>query len=159
MTDTLLTKEGAERLRQEINYIERTGRTEISDAIGRARALGDLSENAEYHAAKEKQGMMEARLRQLRGALGGAKVVDVQSLRPNGVVEFGLSVQLLKLDNEMQLEYQIVGELEADPKEGRISNKSPVAKALLGQPVGEIVGVATPNGEIEYEILAVRLPA
>ena len=153
----LLTTEGAERLRRELERLERVERKEISEAIASARAHGDLSENAEYHAAREKQGMMEARIRLLRHSLGQAKQVDVSLVKTDGTVRFGCQVQLVRLDNEQELSLQIVGELESDPGAGRISLSAPVARALLDKKEGDVAAVQTPDGVLEYEILSVSV--
>lgn len=158
-TSPLLTHEGAARLRQEAEQLERVERKRTSDAIATARALGDLSENAEYHAAKEKQGMIEARIRQLRAILGTAQLVDVQALKLGETLRFGMVAKLLRLDNDTALSYQIVGELEADVSDGRLADTSPVAKALLGRKKDEVAVVSTPDGDIEYMIVSISLPS
>lgn len=156
---TVLTDVGAERLRLELSHLERTARPEISAAIGRARAHGDLSENAEYHAAKEKQGFIEARIGVLRSALANARIVELASLNPGERIDFGMVVDLCALtDNNRTMTYQIVGELESNPEEGRISHSSPVAKALLRKQEGDIIDIKLPAGTVTYEILRVRVP-
>lgn len=154
----LLTDTGAEQLRIELLHLERTTRPAISAAIGTARAHGDLSENAEYHAAKEKQGFTEARIKTLRGALGSARVVALASLTAKGKVDFGMIVDLCNLNDDSKVSYQIVGEQEADAAKGRISEISPVARALLGKNEDDIITLHLPAGQVDYEILRIRAP-
>jgi transcription elongation factor GreA len=130
-------------------------RPRISEAIGAARAHGDLRENAEYHAAKEQQGLVEARIRDIEGKLGNAQVIDVTKLAPSGRVVFGATVQLVDVDDGSEARYQIVGEDEADIKNGLLSIGSPIARALISKQAGDTVEVATPRGKRAYEIVAV----
>ena len=125
-------------------------------AIAEARAQGDLSENAEYDAAKEKQGFIEGRIAELESKLAMAQIIDPKTLEQDGRVVFGTTVQLSDLDSEETMVYQIVGEDEADLKEGKISISSPIARALIGKSVGDVVMVQAPSGGREVEILEVR---
>ncbi|MGI9345374.1 MAG: transcription elongation factor GreA [Gammaproteobacteria bacterium] len=156
-TKMMLTKAGADRIRERLYRLERIERKKISESIASARAHGDLSENAEYHAAKEKQGLTEAHIRSLRAALTNSMLVDVNALTSGNLVEFGMTVTLLRLSDELKLTFQIVGELEADASEGRIAQSSPIAKAVLGKSLEDVVVVETPEGEIEYEILEIAV--
>ncbi|HEY7673514.1 MAG TPA: transcription elongation factor GreA [Gammaproteobacteria bacterium] len=155
MTKVPLTARGAERLREELRVLK-TERPRISEAIGAARAHGDLRENAEYHAAKEQQGLVEARIRDIEGKLGNAQVIDVTKLAPTGRVVFGATVQLVDVDDGAETRYQIVGEDEADIKNGLLSISSPIARALISKQAGDTVEVATPRGKRAYEIVAVE---
>ncbi len=151
----VLTREGADRLRAELDRLKKTERPRIIQAIAEARAHGDLSENAEYHAAREEQGFIEARIRQLEGSLSGAEVVDPLALNAGSKVVFGAHVTLFDVDTEEETSYQIVGELEADLNKGQISIGSPIARALLGRSEGEEVSVTVPAGQKTYEIVEV----
>ena len=127
-----MTAQGAERLREELTRLKQVERPRISAAIGEARAHGDLKENAEYHAAKEQQGMAEARIRDLEYKLSHAEIIDVTRLNAGGRVVFGATVDLYLPDEDKELRYQVVGEEEANLREGRISIASPIARALIG---------------------------
>ncbi len=151
----VLTREGAERLRHELDRLKRIERPRIIQAIAEARAHGDLSENAEYHAAREEQGMVEARIRQLEASLSAAEVIDPLSLNAGSKVVFGAHVTLYDVDTEVESSYQIVGELEADMSRGQISIGSPIARALLGKREGDEVSVHVPAGLKTYEIVEV----
>jgi transcription elongation factor GreA len=131
-------------------------RPNVIKAIAEARAHGDLSENAEYHAAREQQGFIEGRIQELEGKLGNAEIIDVTSMEPTGKVIFGSTIDLEDEDNGAKVTYQIVGEDEADIKAGRISVGSPIARALVGKSQGDAVQVSTPGGQRSYEIIAVR---
>jgi transcription elongation factor GreA len=155
VTKVPLTARGAERLREELRVLK-TERPRISEAIGAARAHGDLRENAEYHAAKEQQGLVEARIRDIEGKLGNAQVIDVTKLPPSGRVVFGATVQLADVDDGSEARYQIVGEDEADIKNGLLSISSPIARALISKQAGDTVEVTTPRGKRAYEIVAVE---
>ena len=155
MTKVPLTARGAERLREELRTLK-LERPRISEAIGAARAHGDLRENAEYHAAKEQQGLVEARIRDIEGKLGNAQVIDVTTLAPSGSVVFGPTVQLVDVDDGSEARYQIVGEDEADIKNGLLSISSPIARALISKQAGDTVEVTTPRGKRAYEIVAVE---
>ncbi|GJL80878.1 MAG: transcription elongation factor GreA [marine bacterium B5-7] len=152
----VLTKGGAERLRDELNRLKRVERPRIIQAIAEARAHGDLSENAEYHAARDEQGFMEARIRQLEGCLSAAEIIDPLRLNAGNKVVFGAYVTLFDVDTEAEISYQIVGELEADLNQGQISIGSPIAKALLGRSEDDEISVLVPAGEKTYEIMKVE---
>ena len=149
---TPMTIEGEERLREELVNLKNVVRPAISKAIGEAREHGDLRENAEYHAAKERQGFTEARIRDIEGKLGDAQVIDVTRIKPTGKVVFGATVTLFDLETDAEVSYKIVGEDEADIKDDKISVMSPLARALIGKAEGDEVRVNTPAGQHEYEI-------
>jgi len=150
-----MTAQGAERLREELTRLKQVERPRISAAIGEARAHGDLKENAEYHAAKEQQGMAEARIRDLEYKLSHAEIIDVTRLNAGGRVVFGATVDLYLPDEDKELRYQVVGEEEANLREGRISIASPIARALIGKSEGDEITVQAPGGERVYELLKV----
>ena len=152
---TPMTSRGAELLRQELTQLKNVERPKVSQQIAEARSHGDLSENAEYDAAREKQGLMEARIRDIEAKLANAQVVDPRSLQTDGRVVFGATVDV-EDDKGEPSTWQIVGEDEADIKEGRIFVGSPIARALIGKSPGESVKVQTPGGVKGYEILDVR---
>ncbi len=156
MSQTPMTVKGAEKLRQQLHELKTVERPRITQAIAEARAHGDLSENAEYHAAREQQSFTEGRINALEAALAGARIIDVTAIDADGRVVFGATVELLNLNNDRQASYQIVGEQEADINEGLISINSPIARALIGKTEGDTVDVDAPGGVIEYEILAVK---
>lgn len=147
-----MTVEGAESLREELQQRKSTLRPEITQAIAEAREHGDLKENAEYHAAREQQGFNEGRIQEIEGKLADAQIIDVSKIPAGEKVLFGVTVTLLDTDNDEETRYKIVGEDEADLKNGKISVMSPIARALIGKSVGDVVGVSTPGGEKEYEI-------
>lgn len=149
---TPMTVEGAAKLREELAHLKNEVRPSISKAIGEAREHGDLRENAEYHAAKERQALTEARVRQIETMLADAQVIDVTRVKPSGKVVFGATVSLLDLETEETVRYKIVGEDEADVKEGKISIFSPLARAMIGRGEGDAVVVQTPQGTREYEV-------
>ncbi len=150
-----LTEGGARRLRAELEQLKSVMRPRIIEAIAEARAHGDLKENAEYHAAREQQSFTEGRIRQLESVLSNAEVIDVTRLPASSRVVFGTTVELMDEATEEKVSYQIVGDLEADLKEGRISISSPVARALIGRFEGDSVTITAPAGEREYEIMKV----
>ena len=147
-----MTVEGAEKLREELYHLKNVVRPSISKAIGAAREHGDLRENAEYHAAKERQGFTEARIRAIEAQLADAQIIDVTKIRPTGKVVFGATVTLFDIENEAEVRYKIVGEDEANVKEHKISVLSPLAKAVIGKSEGDEAVVETPTGKREYEI-------
>jgi transcription elongation factor GreA len=151
-----LTKRGVERLRGELERLKSVERPRIVQAIAEARAHGDLKENAEYHAAREQQGFVEGRINELEAALSFAEVIDVSQLNAGTRIVFGAKVDLMELHNSNEVTYQIVGELEADIKQGLISVTSPIARALVGKSEGDTVEVVAAAGRREYEIVAVR---
>ncbi len=147
-----MTVEGAERLRAELKQLKSVERPRISKAIAEAREHGDLKENAEYHAAKEQQGLVEARVREIESKLADAQIIDVTQIKPSGKVIFGSTVHLTNLDTDKTATYRIVGEDEADLKHGKLSVASPMARALIGKAEGDEVVVNAPSGSIEYSI-------
>ena len=151
-----MTIQGAKALEDELKHLKTVMRPQITDAIATARELGDLKENAEYHAAREQQGMVEARINDIEGRLSAAQIIHVTTLPYTGNVIFGVTVDLCNLDTDETVSYRLVGEDEADFKQGKISVTSPIARALIGKEEGEVVGVHTPNGVVEYEILEVQ---
>ena len=152
-----MTKQGAEALEQELSRLKGEDRPAIISAISEARAHGDLKENAEYHAAKEKQSFIEGRIRDIEGKLSNCQVIDVTSMTNDGKVIFGATVTLVNVDTEAEVTYQIVGEDEADIKKKKVSIKSPIARALIGKSAGDVAEVVAPGGGVEYEILSVEL--
>jgi transcription elongation factor GreA len=150
-----LTARGAERLREEIKSLKTEARPRVIKAIAEARGHGDLKENAEYHAAKEEQGFIEGRIRELENMLANAEVIDVTRFGTTGRVVFGATVGLVDAADGRQVRYQIVGEYEADMKAGLISVTSPIARALIGKEQGDEVSVAVPGGEKVFEIVSV----
>lgn len=155
MTKVPMTADGAARLQDELTRLKNVERPRISQAIGEARAHGDLRENAEYHAAKEQQGLVEARIRDLEYKLSHAEIIDVRSVAAGGRVVFGATVELYCSTEDAELRYQIVGEEEADIRAGRISIASPIARALIGKIEGDEVRVQAPGGDRVYELLKV----
>ena len=150
----LITKSGFDKLKAEIENLKSIERPKIIQAVATARELGDLKENAEYHTAKDKQGMIEATIANLEDKLARAEVIDVQSLSGD-VVRFGATIDLENANNGKKYIYKIVSEYEADIEQGLISNISPVARALMGKQVGDQVEIITPGGVVDYEILAI----
>jgi transcription elongation factor GreA len=150
-----ITPKGFKKLEQEIKQLKYEDRPAIIEAIATAREFGDLSENAEYHAAKEKQGFIEGKILDLEDKLSRAEVIDTSKLS-NDSVKFGAAVKLIDDDTEEELVYHIVGEYEADMAKSRISISSPIAKALIGKAVGEVVEVQTPKGIRAFEILEIN---
>jgi transcription elongation factor GreA len=150
-----ITPKGYEKLEQEIKYLKHTERHAVIEAIATAREFGDLSENAEYHAAREKQSFIEGRILDLESKFSRAEVIDSTKLL-NDSVKFGATVKLIDDDTEEEYIYHIVGEYEADMKKSRISTQSPLAKALIGKSVGDVVEVLTPKGGKAYEILEIN---
>jgi transcription elongation factor GreA len=151
-----LTARGAARLKEELRRLKSEERPKVTAAIATARAHGDLKENAEYHAAKDQQGLMEARIRDIESKLGDSQIIDVTAVNAGGRVVFGATVHLLDVADGTASRYQIVGEDEADIKEGLLSISSPIARALIGKQEGDEVEVAAPSGRRAYEITAVE---
>ncbi len=149
-----MTKKGAERLQKELNDLKNVERPAVIAAIAEARGHGDLSENAEYHAAREKQSFIEGRIQELEYAVSCAEVIDTAMLKGDNIV-FGATVSLLDEETEAEKKYQIVGQYEADLEHGLISIQSPLARALIGKSVGDSVEVHSPKGVTSYEILEV----
>jgi len=146
-----ITKEGYENVENELNQLIRTDREEIKKIIQEARELGDLKENAEYHAAKEKQSQIEGRIMQLQGVIANAKVIDVTTLDSKKIV-FGATVTITDVEKDQSTVYKIVGEFESNMSQGKISFRSPIGQALIGKEEGDTVIVKAPKGDIEYEI-------
>ena len=151
-----ITARGAEKLREELARLKTVERPRIIAAIAEARAHGDLKENAEYHAAREQQSFAEGRIKEIEGKLGNAHIVDVTTLDASGKVVFGATVELIDVDSDETIVYQIVGEDEADIKVGMISINSPIARALITRIEGDVVSVTVPGGERELEIVEVQ---
>jgi transcription elongation factor GreA len=151
-----MTLRGAEMLRAELKRLKSADRPRIIKAIAEARSHGDLSENAEYHAAREQQGFIEGRIMEIESRLAAAEIIDIASRQATGKVVFGATVELEDQDEGTAVTYQIVGEDEADIRGGRISITSPIARALIGKVQGEVVEVAAPGKTRSYEIVSVR---
>lgn len=151
-----ITKRGAELLKAELHRLKTVDRPSVIAAIAEARAQGDLSENAEYDAAKDRQGFIEGRIQEVEGKLSAAQVIDPSALDAGGRVVFGATVELEEESSGEQVTYQIVGEDEADLKLGLVNISSPIARALIGKEVGDLAEVQAPGGAKSYEILAVR---
>ncbi|MET0509456.1 MAG: transcription elongation factor GreA [Burkholderiaceae bacterium] len=155
MSTIPLTVRGAKLLRDELNRLKHEDRPAVITAIAEARSQGDLSENAEYEAAKERQGFIEGRIAELETKLAAAQVIDTASIQAEGRVVFGATVMLESTENGEKVTYQIVGDDEAEIKEQRISISSPLARALIGKSAGDVASFQAPGGEQEYEILSV----
>ena len=151
-----LTRRGAEKLKEELHRLKTVERHAVIQAIAEARAQGDLSENAEYDAAKDRQGFIEGRIRELESKLAAAQIIDPSSVDAHGKVVFGATVELEEEESGEQVKYQIVGEDEADLKHGLINVSSPIARALIGKEEGDTAEVQTPGGVKRYEIVAVH---
>ncbi|MDT8439071.1 MAG: transcription elongation factor GreA [Wenzhouxiangellaceae bacterium] len=157
MSQIPLTKTGAERLREELTRLKKVDRPAVIEAIAEARAHGDLKENAEYHAAREQQGFIEARIRDLESSLSHARIIDTATLDAGSKVVFGAHVTLLEdIDGAEEVRWQLVGELESSAEHRRLSIAAPLARALIGKEEGDTVDVATPSGTRTYEIVEVR---
>ena len=156
MQKTPLTITGAEKLKAELHHLKTVERPRVIDAIAEARSHGDLSENAEYDAAKEKQGFIEGRIKDLEGKLANAQIIDPRHLDVEGRVVFAATVELVDAETGDEVRYQIVGDDEADIKEGKISVSSPIARALIGKYAGDVADVHAPGGLRHYEIVDVH---
>jgi transcription elongation factor GreA len=156
MTKYPMTIEGAELLRAELKQLKSVDRPNVINAIAEARAHGDLRENAEYHAAKEQQSFIEGRINDIDSKLAQAQIIDINTIPQNGRVVFGVTVDLINLQDDTKVSYKIVGDDEADFKIGKISINSPIARALISKQEGDVVVVFAPNGEIEYQLDQVR---
>ena len=152
-----ITPEGQQKLRSELDNLKNIKRQEIIDAISEARAHGDLKENAEYHAAREEQGLNEARIRELEEVLGTSQAIEYKSIDNQGRVIFGSTVEIKDLETEENHKYQIVGEAEADIEMNTISLTTPIAQSLLKKELGDIVEVQTPSGLKEFEIINIEI--
>lgn len=151
-----MTVRGAEQLREELEYLKNVRRSEIIKAIAEAREHGDLKENAEYHAAREQQGFCEGRIQEIEGKLGNAQIIDVTKMPNNGKVIFGATVTLVNANTDEEVTYRIVGDDEANIKEGLISVNSPIARGLVGKEVDDSVTIQTPGGAVEFDIIEVE---
>jgi transcription elongation factor GreA len=156
MSTVPLTKRGAELLRAELQHLKSVERPSVVNSIAEARAQGDLSENAEYDAAKEKQGFVEGRIAELESKLAAAQVIDPTTVEADGRVVFGATVELEELKSGAPVKYQIVGDDEADIDFGLVSISSPIARALIGKSEGDVASVQAPGGAREYEIISVK---
>lgn len=156
MNKVPMTQQGAEKLKKELSELKSVRRPSIIKAISEARALGDLKENAEYHAAKEEQGLIEGRIRHLESTLSHAQIIDVKQFTNQGKVIFGATVTLLNVEDNKEVTYQIVGEDESDLKEAKISLSSPISRSMMGKEIGDVINVQTPGGAVEYEIIRVE---
>ncbi|MFC3625513.1 transcription elongation factor GreA [Vogesella amnigena] len=155
MIKTPLTVRGAELLKAELQRLKSVERPSVIEAIAEARSHGDLSENAEYDAAKERQAFVEGRIAELEGKISNAQIIDPNDLDADGRIVFAATVKLLDLESEDEVTYQIVGDDEADIKDGKVSINSPIARALIGKEAGDVAEVLAPGGIREYEILDV----
>ncbi len=149
-----MTRKGADALQAELKHLKSVERPEIIQAIAEARELGDLKENAEYHSAREKQGFIEGRIKELEGVLGLADVIDPTKL--SGAIKFGATITVVDEDTDEEKTWQIVGEHEADVEKGLLNIKSPIARALIGKEEGDSVEVRTPGGQKDYEVLSIQ---
>lgn len=156
MKKTPMTVAGAEQLKVELHRLKTVERPRIIQAIAEARSHGDLSENAEYHAAKEQQGFVEGRIAELDIKLSTAQIIDPKTVNSNGRVVFGATLKLLDEHSDQEVTYQIVGDYEANIAHGKISISSPIARALIGKGPGDVVEVQVPGGQRNYEILDIR---
>ncbi|UCX03866.1 transcription elongation factor GreA [Shewanella glacialimarina] len=156
MNKVPMTVVGADQLRKELDILKFDRRPKITEAIASARELGDLKENAEYHAAREDQGICEARIRDIEGKLSNVQIIDVTKIENTGRVIFGTTVSILNINTDAEVTYRIVGDDEADIKLNLISVNSPIARGLIGKNEGDEVGIATPGGITDYEILSVK---
>lgn len=156
LTKYPMTVQGAKALQDELDRLKKVDRPRIVQAIAEAREHGDLKENAEYHAAREQQGFCEGRIQEIEGKLSHAQIIDISKIPESGKVIFGSTVNIINVETDETVTYQIVGDDEANIKAGKISVSSPIARALIGKEVGEVVLVRAPGGNIEYEIDEVK---
>jgi transcription elongation factor GreA len=156
MSKVPLTDRGAARLRDELKQLKSVDRPQVIEAIARAREHGDLKENAEYHAAREQQGFIEGRIKEIEASLSNAQIIDIGKVNAQGKVVFGATIELTDIEDDTSKRFQIVGELEADIKQGLISISSPIARAVIGKEEGDVVEVQTPGGRREFEIGSVE---
>lgn len=156
MNKSPITAQGAQKLREELHELKTVKRPQIIQAIAEARAHGDLKENAEYHAAREQQSFIEGRIVEIDSKLANAEIIEVTKINAGGKIVFGATVDLMNIDTEEQVTYQIVGEDEADIKANLISISSPIARALIGKKEGDIAVVQAPSGKKEYEVLEIK---
>ena len=151
-----LTKDGEILIKEKLSNLKFIERPKISEAIAEARAHGDLKENAEYHAAKELQGLIESKINEIENALGNAQVINVKDIPETGRVVFGSTIKIYDIDNDKEITFKIVGNLESDPNKGEISIDTPIAKGLVGKFVEDEITIETPSGKLNYEILDVK---
>ena len=156
MNQTPMTVLGAEKLREELEYLKTVQRPQIIQAIAEARAHGDLKENAEYHAAREQQGFCEGRIQEVEAKLSKAQIIDVTKLPNNGRVIVGATVTVFTCDTEEEITYRIVGDDESDIKSGLLSINSPIARGLIGKEVDDVATITTPAGKVDFEIVQVE---
>ena len=156
MSRVPLTKEGEISIKEKLSHLKFVERPQISQAIAEARAHGDLKENAEYHAAKELQALVETKISEMENALANAQVIDVKEIPETGRVIFGSTVKVYDIENDKEIKYKIVGNLESDPEKGQISIDTPIAKGLVGKFVDDEINIQTPSGNLKYEILEVK---
>lgn len=156
MNKVPMTVVGADKLREELEHLKKVERPKIISSIAEARAHGDLKENAEYHAAREQQSFCEGRIQEIEGKLANAQVIDVTKIPCTDKVIFGTTIDIINVETDETITYQIVGDDEADVKNNKISVNSPIARGLIGKEVGDSVVIKTPAGEVEYEIDAVK---
>jgi transcription elongation factor GreA len=156
MSTTPITKEGEIAIKERLADLKFVQRPKISEAIAEARAHGDLKENAEYHAAKELQGLIESKINEIESALASAQVIDVLSIPETGRVVFGSTVTLYDIDKDEEIAYKIVGNLESDPDEGKISIDTPIARGLIGKNVDDEITITTPSKTLNYEVISVQ---
>ena len=151
-----ITKDGEVSIKEELSNLKFVERPQISQAIAEARAHGDLKENAEYHAAKELQGLIEAKINEIEMVLANAQVIDVKEIPETGRVIFGSTIKLYDIDQDNEVIYKIVGNLESQPEKGHISIDTPIAKGLVGKFIDDEIKINTPSGDVHYEILEVK---
>tara|TARA_B100000989_G_C19401770_1_gene410302 strand:+ start:220 stop:696 length:477 start_codon:yes stop_codon:yes gene_type:complete len=151
-----ITKDGEVSIKEELSNLKFVERPQISQAIAEARAHGDLKENAEYHAAKELQGLIEAKINEIEMVLANAQVIDVKEIPETGRVIFGSTIKLYDIDQDNEVIYKIVGNLESQPEKGHISIDTPIAKGLVGKFIDDEIKINTPSGDVRYEILEVK---
>ena len=156
MSRVPLTKKGEISIKEKLSNLKFVERPQISQAIAEARAHGDLKENAEYHAAKELQGLIEAKINEIESALANAQVIDVTEIPETGRVVFGSTVTVYDIDNDKNVTYKIVGNLESDPDKGEISIDTPIARGMVGKFVDDEIIIQTPAGNLSYEIIEVK---
>ncbi|GAA5317892.1 MAG: transcription elongation factor GreA [Candidatus Pelagadaptatus aseana] len=152
MNKVPMTVGGAEALREELERLKKVDRPRIVQAIAEAREHGDLKENAEYHAAREQQGFCEGRIQEIEGKLASAQIIDITQIPAGDKVIFGTTVDIVNIETDDTVTYQIVGDDEADVKSNKISVNSPIARGLIGKEIGDVAVIRTPGGEVEYEI-------
>jgi len=156
MKKSPMTVHGAQKLREELQNLKTKARPDVIQAIAEARALGDLKENAEYHAAREQQSFIEGRIVEVEGKLADAEIIDITKINAGGKVVFGATVDLMNIETNEEVVYKIVGSDEADVKSNKVSISSPIARALIGKEEGDVAVVQAPRGNKEYEILEVK---